>query len=80
MERTNGNTCGRVRLAQPDHYERELRIERQLLHRVAMQLCLPEVNVAWARTLERVLLRATYQRRSDAIVANYQAQLRAGAG
>jgi hypothetical protein len=40
--------------------QRDQRIERQLLHRVAMQLCSPEVNAAWARTLERVLLlRAT---------------------
>jgi hypothetical protein len=38
--------------------ERELRIERQLLHRVAMQRCSPEANAVWARTLERVLLRA----------------------
>jgi hypothetical protein len=29
--------------------ERSLRIERQLLHRVAMQRCSPEVNAQWAR-------------------------------
>jgi hypothetical protein len=54
VARDNVVAIGRIR----DRVQRDLRIERQLLHRAATQRFTHETAKAWARALERVLLRA----------------------